>query len=147
MFRNMKSLVGLIVFLHLTGCTAVSSIKTTPQDTNTCDLIKAAINFDELQPFYHIDRFPNRVPLTINLVNHAVSCPSLEKFGEPVIILDGESASRVEHDVVITIDLKEVTPNRADLTLWYPAEGVLAHICFEIIESRWVMTDSRLFEQ
>jgi hypothetical protein len=147
MFRNMKGLVGLIVFLHLTGCTANSSIKTTLQDTNTCDLIEAAINIDELQPFYHIDRFPNRVPLTINLDNHAVSCSSVEKFGEPVIILDGESASRVEQDALVTIDLKEVTPNRADLALWYPAEGVLAHLRFEIIESRWVVTDSRLFER
>jgi hypothetical protein len=147
MFRNMKGLVGLIVFLYLTGYTADFSVKTTLQDTNTCDLIEAAINFDELQPFYHIDRFTNRIPLTINLGNHVVSCPSLEKFGEPVIILDDESVSRMEHDAEMTIDLKEVTPNRADLTLWYPAEGVYAHMRFEIIESRWVVTDSRLFER
>jgi hypothetical protein len=143
---HMKKTIFVSLLILLSGCTS-NTVNQTSKESGLCGLVEAAINFDELQKFYHVDHFPDRVPLKINLGSQATSCPGLEKFGAPVIIVNEESAAKMINDVVMKIDVKEVAPNAVDLTLWYPPEGALAHMRFENIKSKWIMTDSLMFER
>jgi len=81
----MKILANLLIFVLLFGCTNTDTIGNT-LNVSHCEIIEKTINLPELQQYYHVSFFPERVPLIV-LFNHPTEeCPGLNKFESPVKI-------------------------------------------------------------
>jgi len=131
--------------MFVSGC-ANSDTNKIPLDLGYCSLVEETINLDRLQPYYHVDTFPERIPLVVAVRNKEVNCKNLEKFGKSVkIIYVDDSYNRVNEEY---LDVTKLNVNNASalVNFHYSPEGIRGEIKFTKIDSRWVIDSSIIVE-
>lgn len=118
---------------------AIMENENTPNE-NLQEIIQKSIDLPKLQQYYHIDVLPERSPLIILKSELIPSTLKLNKFGEPVEIMEESSKA---HLVFSTIDIQQ---NTGTINFSYPIEGISIQIKFIKTDNEWLINESMLKE-
>lgn len=141
-----KSKINLFLAVILMSSCANSDPTNMPLDQRHCNLINEAINLDRLQQYYHIDTFPDRIPLIVVIGKKGVNCKDLVKFGKPVKVVGRINTSSQDDEVYLELTKIDVTNNAALVNFKYAPEGIRGEIKFKKLNSRWTIFDSTIVE-
>lgn len=139
-----KKYLLLSVFL-ISGC-ANSGPNNASLNQDYCTLIKGTINLEGLQQYYHIDTFPDRVPLIVSVENEDVNCKDLVKFGTAVEVIKKENSPISGDDKHLALTKIEVANDYAIVNFKYIQEGIRGEIKFKKNNSKWVVDHSKIVE-
>ncbi len=141
----MKKLILLPFFLGISGCTHADSTKNLTEITY-CELVEQTINLPELQGYFHIDVFPKRSPLTLSVDQYVSACSDLVKFGKPINILSLKEAKKHTSVGYLEFAIARVTSTYAEIEFKYAPEGIIGDLKLELIDSSWVVSESKIVE-
>ncbi len=141
----MKKLIFISFVLGLSGCTHADSTKNLTEKTY-CELVEQTINLPALQEYFHVDVFPKRSPLTLSVDQYVSACSNLVKFGTPINILSLEEAKKHTSTGYLKFAIVRVTSTYAEIEFKYAPEGIIGDLKLELIDSSWVVSESRIVE-
>ncbi|MDX1696470.1 MAG: hypothetical protein R3208_22080 [Ketobacteraceae bacterium] len=140
---------GLLVSAFVVSGCAHSGQTPGPNPQTICGLVESTINLDKLQQYYHIDSFPERIPLVVTIANQDVDCPDLEKFGMAVKV-QYRSAEAAPGDTAYktSLDIKAINfeNDTAQVYFSYPPEGIRGEIEFKKVSFDWRIQHSVIVE-
>lgn len=94
-------------------------------------LIQTALDHEELVSYYHASEHPERIPLKLLCFNTDCRSFNLNKFDQPIEILDRLPSN----DNVIIINSVVIKKEIVSFNLTYPIEGVRAEFSFKVNNS------------
>lgn len=132
----MKSFCFLLAFFALgSGCNAAI--------VKDADFIEQLINSEQLNGYWHIEHFPERVPLTIYLPPDVDTGDTrIEKFSQPVEFTREPPESRV----ALFVDAVNKEDSVMSVDFSYPPEGLRGQARYKAIDGKWKLVDLTLHE-
>jgi len=141
----MKMLANLLMFVFLFGCANTDTIGNT-LNVDHCEIIEKTINLPELQQYYHVSSFPERVPLIV-LFNHPTGgCPELNKFESPVKISSPDKSNEFKNKPHIKINMEIVDSDNIKVFFSYIPEGIKGQLKLQKNNSHWAVSESKIVE-
>ncbi len=137
----MNAWLTTIFFIMLSACANAASPKQV-SNIDICKVIQLTINLPKLQQYYHIAEKPERKPLKLFISDKKISCTSLTKFNEPVILLDSTNNGSYMHILNIS-----PTPQTIEVSFTYKAEGIKGLANFKKQGAEWQTVTSSIVEQ
>ncbi len=137
--EGMKKNRLLVIFMLMLMLGSTYADDDTSENSYIKELIYAAINFYELENYYHIAELPNRIPLRVLINDVVVKNYHHIKFGKPVLYV-----SEKPHIIFnsISVDNK----NTAKVVFRYIPEGLKIKIILRK-NSTWEVISSELKEE
>ena len=128
LINRMKYQTSIIVFLLFALTNTSFGQKQDLMPVNEIrEIIKLAIDYPDLQQYYHVDADPKRTPLIIKkfgLIN-SDNMKGIEKFGKDIVILTEEEIEKQDIKAYVTIGDWTYGGQNLRLQLEYVIEGVL----------------------
>lgn len=118
-------------------------------DSEINEIFKLAIDLPELQQYFHIDQFPERVPLKIlefGDINEN-SLKGLIKFDKPIRLITKEEIETNQIQDYLGVGDWSPVNGKLRLQLYYPVEGITINYMFEKKNKLWKIVDSIIFEK
>lgn len=139
-----------LVFTVLLSACANSSAEKTVTDDEICGVVQSIINLDKLQQYYHIETFPERVPLNIAVSMSddltVSACLNLKKFGHAVNIVSNKDAPDFVEGLgmKLSIDYRQKSSMSVDFN--YMPEGIKGKVTLLNVDSNWTIKESKIVE-
>lgn len=113
-----KIALSFFVFL-MTACSHADTQQTTRSDL--CEALDLVMNSHSLAPYYHLDTFPDRLPIRILLESDEGGCSDLILFDMPVVFIEKNLQNLPDFfNVAVKYELEQV-----HVDVHFPAEGIL----------------------
>ncbi len=125
------------------GFTNINAMEKIPKN-DYCELIDKTINLSELQQYYHVKSFPERIPLVIFANQFKGSFSKLKKFNASVMIVNSISNKAIEKSPYIKFNV--VGQSTVEATFSYKPEGIKGNIRFVKNNSCWDGGKSKIVE-
>jgi hypothetical protein len=139
----------LIFTILLSVCTN-SSAEKIATDSEICSVVQSVINLDKLQQYYHVDTFPERIPLNISVSasdNVTVSnCLNLEKFGQAVNIVSDNNSSKFVEGLRMKLSINDIKKTSMIVSFSYMPEGIKGEVTLLNLDSNWTIKESKIIE-
>jgi len=109
-------------------------------------IAQLTLDVEQLQPYFHVETFPERSPLVVVAPALSEQGAKLQKFGRPVVFKTREEA--VESGGPY-FEFKEIAveSGRATVRFEYPPEGIRGEIELAQTEASWKVVAARLVER
>lgn len=128
----------LLFFLILVSGFSCSS-KANEMEGVLSQLIKS----QQLKIYWHIDSFPERVPLVVVLPDDFdKSNIKAEIFGQPVLF----STSHNKKDISLIVREIKKDKDKMVLKFLYPPEGIRGEASYKKSEGKWSLKDIKVYE-
>lgn len=134
--KKTKKLILSVILIIICGASYANDMK---ENNNISELIHAAINFSELDNYYHVSELPDRIPLRVLINNVVTKSYHHIKFGKPVLYVSDNP-----HLIFNSISIDK--RNKAKVVFRYIPEGLSVEIILKK-KSSWVIIDSKLKEE
>ena len=146
----MKRLLPIFVFILLVLTNSVFGQKQDLMPINEIrEVIKLAIDYPDLQQYYHVEVLPNRIPLVIKefgIVN-SKNLKGLQKFRKDIVILTEEEIKNQNIEAYLKIGEWTYDGQNLQFQFEYDVEGLSVGYKFLKEEGRWKMVDADLWEE
>ena len=141
----MKIWLYLPFLVTLSSCIQADTTLKAPENSY-CQIIDKVINLPELQQYFHVNVYPERIPLIV-LAEHFISkCSKLNKFGKPIKIVSSNNEidpSSIEYLKLTKVNISLVN---AEITFSYKPEGVKGKVKLKKEKSQWAVSESQIVE-
>lgn len=108
-------------------------------------ILQLTVDLPKLQPFYHSDEVTGRKPLVLLVNEINTKCITLWKFDEPVVIV--HDRNRMDSfSAYLEITKININRDNAKVTFKYIVEGVKGVANLQRINSKWMVTESKVIE-
>lgn len=138
------------IFAILLSACANSDMKKSASVDDICGVVESVINLGQLQQYYHVDTFPERVPLNIRVhLPESISmrdCTILEKFGQPVIITSDKKPPKASGAMGMIFRINDLEEGSMSVNFNYMPEGIKGEVKLLNIESLWTIKESKIIE-
>lgn len=139
-----------LIFIILLSACANSSAEKTVTDDEICGVVQSVINLDKLQQYYHVETFPERVPLNIAVSmsdNLTVSaCSNLKKFGQSVNIISNKDTSEFVEGLGMKLSISNIKKSSMSVDFNYMPEGIKGKVTLLNVDSNWTIKESKIVE-
>ncbi len=112
------------------------------------NILKLALDFPDLQQYYHVDQLPSRCPIVIQEFGpiNAKNIEGLSKFGEQVVVLNSISINANSTVGFIGVSDWKHSSDKVNINLYYPAEGLIMEYKFEKLDGVWHIGEAQIHE-
>ncbi len=141
----MKTWLYLPLLVTLSGCSQADTMPKS-QENSYCQIIDKVINLPELQQYFHVNVYPERIPLVVLVENFISGCSKLNKFGKPIKIVvsnNEKTPSSIEFLKMIKVN---ISLNNAEITFLYKPEGIKGNVKLKKDKSKWIISESQIVE-
>lgn len=109
-------------------------------------IVALIVDLPQLRPYWHEDT-DGRKPLLLLASDSVRRSLSLEKFGEPVLVLTKEQIEERKAEAWLEISPVVIEGDVAKAAVRYPVEGVSGTVGFRRENGAWVVKDASLSEK
>ena len=101
------------------------------------NIIQQSLDYPELQQYYHIDEFPDRLPLKIAMTGliNPYTTQRIEKFGSQIHLIRINPSE--PKDNYLEFSNWNIDEHNLEFRLLYKPEGIIADYLFEKVNDNW----------
>jgi len=133
----------ILLLLVNISCSYASPVTPSVGDEKQ-SIVQLSLNAKDLNSYFHIDVFPDRVPLIV-VKNKYVVGLKLRKFKHDVVFMDRKTI-KVGKKPYLELTNFKIEKNTASVDILYPPEGIYAQLKFVKFRYEWTLVDSKIVE-
>jgi hypothetical protein len=101
------------------------------------NIIQQSLDYPELQQYFHVKEFPDRLPLKIAMTGliNPYTTQGIEKFGNPVHLVRLNTSE--QKDSCLEFSDWKVVEDYLEFRLSYKPEGIIINYAFENVNDKW----------
>lgn len=141
----MKTWIYILFFILVYGCAQANTTVNT-LNNSYCKIVEKTINLPILQQYYHINTYPERVPLIVVVDRFVSNCAELKKFDKSIKVMDSIHSKELQNETYIKITIENIDPATIKVTFAYKLEGIKGRIKLIRDNSKWVVSESKIVE-